>query len=93
MTGRQTTREPSLNTSKIDGARLQLGNGEDFAKRGILDIDIGPRLNVSSRLVDFVEGVPMEDGPTYDPYYRTLGLEHPSMSKNDLGYDATSTGS
>ncbi|KAG5771304.1 hypothetical protein H9Q72_002126 [Fusarium xylarioides] len=85
MTGRQTTREPSLNTSKIDGARLQLGSGEDFAKRGILDIDIGPRLNVSSRLVDFVEGVSMEDGPTHDPYYRTLGLEHPSMSKMTWG--------
>ncbi|KAG9496682.1 hypothetical protein J7337_011462 [Fusarium musae] len=85
MTGRHTTIEPSLNTSKVDGAHLQLGNGEDFAKRGILDIDIGPRLNVSSRLVDFVEGVPMEDGPSHDPYYRTLGLEHPSMSKTTWG--------
>ncbi|KAF5636225.1 uncharacterized protein FTJAE_6173 [Fusarium tjaetaba] len=85
MTGRQTTREPSLKTSKVDSAHLQLGNGEDFAKRGILDIDIGPRLNVSSRLVDFVEGVPMEDGPIHDPYYRTLGLEHPAMSKTTWG--------
>ncbi|KAG7407008.1 hypothetical protein Forpe1208_v013343 [Fusarium oxysporum f. sp. rapae] len=85
MFGRQTTREPSLNAGKIDGARLQLGNEEDCAKPGTLDLNIGQRLNVSSRLVDFVEGVPMEDGPTHDPYYRTLGLEHPSMSNTTWG--------
>ncbi|CVL10593.1 hypothetical protein LB506_008844 [Fusarium annulatum] len=85
MSGRQTTTEPSLNVGKIDSVRLQLGNGEDFAKRGILELDIGRRLNVSTRLVDFVEGVPMEDGPTHDPYYRTLGLEHPSMSNTTWG--------
>ncbi|KAF5675457.1 hypothetical protein FCIRC_7441 [Fusarium circinatum] len=85
MTGRQTTKEPSLNAGKIDSAHLQLGNKEDSTKRGILDLDIGPRLNFSSRLVDFVEGVPMEDGPTHDPYYRTLRLEHPSMSSTTWG--------
>lgn len=85
MSGHQTAREPSLNARKIDSARLQLGNEGDSAKRGILDLDIGRRLNVSSRLVDFVEGVPMEDGPTHDPYYRTLGLEHPSMSNTTWG--------
>ncbi|KAI7764675.1 hypothetical protein LZL87_003880 [Fusarium oxysporum] len=85
MSGHQTTREPSLNAGKIDGVRLQLGNEEDSAKPGTLDLNIGRRLNVSSRLVDFVEGVPMEDGPTHDPYYRTLGLEHPSMSNTTWG--------
>ncbi|SCO89799.1 uncharacterized protein FRV6_13927 [Fusarium oxysporum] len=85
MSGHQIAREPSLNARKIDSARLQLGNEGDSAKRGILDLDIGRRLNVSSRLVDFVEGVPMEDGPTHDPYYRTLGLEHPSMSNTTWG--------
>jgi len=85
MSGRQTTTEPSLNAGKIDSGRLQLGTGEDLAKRGILNLDIGRRLNVNSRLVDFVEGVPMENGPTHDPYYRTLGLEHPSMSNTTWG--------
>ncbi|KAF4946786.1 hypothetical protein FGADI_10990 [Fusarium gaditjirri] len=84
MSGRQTAREPSLNI-KTDSARLQLGNEGETKKRGILDLNIGSRLNVSSRLVDFVEGVPMEDGPTHDPFYRTLGLEHPSMSSTTWG--------
>ncbi|KAH7240900.1 uncharacterized protein BKA55DRAFT_596290 [Fusarium redolens] len=85
MSGRQIAREPSLHPRKIDDARLQLGNEKDSAKRGILDLNIGSLLNVSSRLVDFVEGVPMKDGPTHDPYYRTLGLERPSMSNTTWG--------
>jgi hypothetical protein len=85
MSGRQIAREPSLDPRKIDDARLQLGNEKDSAKRGILDLNIGSLLNVSSRLVDFVEGVPMKDGPTHDPYYRTLGLERPSMSNTTWG--------
>ncbi|KAF9765453.1 hypothetical protein IL306_002240 [Fusarium sp. DS 682] len=59
MFGRDILSEPSLDPDKVDDVRLQLDakhNSERPTKRGILRLDVGPFLNVSSRLKDLLKG-------------------------------------